>query len=92
MSTSDQNWNTEVLKELRQIGQSISTLDAKITDTKQSLQDEIHSIRAEILEFQLKSQQNDDVNAWATRFREKITLADIERLKADVDSLREYKA
>tara|TARA_B100001057_G_C22867963_1_gene957444 strand:- start:913 stop:1257 length:345 start_codon:yes stop_codon:yes gene_type:complete len=91
MSTPD-HWSTEVLKELQQIRQSISTLDAKITDTKQSLQDEIHSIRAEILEFQLKTQQLDDVTAWANRFREKITLADVERLKADVDALKEYKA
>lgn len=85
------DWNSEVLRELREIRQSISTLDEKIADTKKSLQDEIHSIRAEILEFQLKTQQLDDVTDWANRFRERITLADLERLKNEVDSLKEFK-
>jgi len=86
------DWNSEVLRELREIRQSISTLDAKIADTKKSLQDEIHSIRAEILEFQLKTQQLDDVTDWANRFRERITLADLDRLKNEVESLKEFKA
>jgi DNA repair exonuclease SbcCD ATPase subunit len=82
---------SEVLNELREIRTSISRLDAKITDTKNSLQDEIHSIRAEILEFQLKTQKLDEVDEWSKEFKSKITIADLERLRDDVITLKEFK-
>ena len=86
------NWNGEIIRELREIRNSITGLESKITDVKQSLQDEIHSIRTEMIEFQVRAQQLDEVSEWATRFKEKITLSDIERLREDVQNLREYKA
>jgi len=91
-STPHQGFNNEVLAELREIRQSLNGVESKILDVKQSLQDEIHNIRAEILEFQLKAQQLDDIGEWSARFRERITLADLERLREDVQSLKEYKA
>jgi hypothetical protein len=88
---ADQDENS-VVYELREIRNSLSTLDSKIGDVKQSLQSEIHSIRSEILQFQLKAQQLDDISEWSTRFREKITLTDIERMRDDISNLKEFKA
>lgn len=81
-----------VVKELREIRNSIVSLNTKISDVKDSLQGEIHSIRSEILQFQLKTQQLDEVTDWSTRFRERITLAELERMRDDLTALREYKA
>ena len=90
---------TSVIRELQEIRQSIAVLDSKLSDTQRSLQNEIHTIRAEIhtiraeiLEFQLKSQQLEDIHTWTTRFREKITLSDVEKLREDVLQLKEFKA
>lgn len=88
MSDSDDN----LIKELREIRNSIGTLDAKVDNVKNSLQTEIHNIRSEILQFQLKTQQLDALNEWSTRFRERITLTELERMREDIAQLREYKA
>ena len=86
--TNDQN----IINELREIRQSILNLESKVTDVKQSLQDEIHSIRAEMLEFQLRANQLDEVSAWTARFKETMTLAELERLRQDMQQLKEFKA
>jgi DNA repair exonuclease SbcCD ATPase subunit len=100
---SSEQAQAQVLAELHEIRRCInnldskivdtkSSLDSKITDTKELLQNEIHSIRNELLEFQLKAQQLDDVSNWSTQFREQITIAELERIRQDVASLKEYKA
>jgi hypothetical protein len=81
-----------VIRELREIRNSIVTMNTKISDVKDSLQSEIHGIRSEILQFQLKTQQLDDLTEWSTRFRERVTLAELERMRDDISALREYKA
>ena len=81
--------NDLILQELREIR---SSLETRITDVKESLQDEIHSIRTEMLEFQLRANQLDEISSWARRFKETVTLAEIERLRQDVQQLKEFKA
>lgn len=81
-----------VLKELQEIRQSISKLDEKIVDTKHSLQDEIHSMKEDLLSFQLKAEKLEDIHTWSKQFQENITLAELLRLRDDVASLKEYKA
>lgn len=83
--------NDNLMNELREIRNSISTLDSKIGDVKLSLQNEIHNIRSEILQFQLKTRQLDDLTEWSTRFREKVTLADLERMRDELTTLKEFK-
>lgn len=100
MSPSNQNLpQASVLDELKEIRKSIVRLDEKITDTndkiadtKTSLQDEIHSIKADLLQFQIKTQQLEELQSWSTDFKNTLTLAELERIRADVVSLKEYKA
>ena len=89
----------QIIQELQEIRRSLSSLDGTMTETQRTLQAdintlraEIHTIRAEILEFQLKAQQLDDVHRWSQKFREKLTISDLERMKSEVDQLKVYKA
>jgi len=91
MQNRESLFNAELIRELQEIRNSISSLDQKILDTKTSLQDEIHSIKSEILEFQLKTQKLEDIHTWSKEFQQKITLSEIERLRIDVSNLKEYK-
>jgi len=84
-------FQAELIKELQEIRKSITSLDQKIVDTKQSLQDEIHSIKSEILEFQLKTQKLEDIHQWSKEFQQKLTLSDLEQIKLDVSDLKIYK-
>ncbi len=91
--------NVAIMTELQEIRRSISHLDSKMSETQRDLQAdinsiraEIHTIRAEILEFQLKAQQLDDISNWTGRFREKLTISDLEKIKDEVDQLKVYKA
>ena len=86
-----------IMTELQEIRRSISNLDSKMSETQRDLQADINAIRAEIhtiraLEFQLKAQQLDDISNWTGRFREKLTISDLERIKDEVDQLKVYKA
>ena len=85
-------FDAELIRDIREIRTSISSIDTKVADFKQSIQQEIHNIRVELLQFQMRSAQLDDVTAWTTRFREQITLADLDRLKNDVQHIKEFKA
>lgn len=89
----------QIIQELQEIRRSLSSLDGTMTETQRALQAdintlraEIHTIRAEILEFQLKAQQLDDIYQWSSRFRERLTISELERMKAEVDQLKVYKA
>lgn len=84
--------DAELIRDIREIRTSINSIDTKVADFKQSIQQEIHNIRVELLQFQMRSAQLDDVTAWTSRFREQITLTDLERLKNDVQHLKEFKA
>jgi hypothetical protein len=88
MHSSD---HQDLLKELREIRELVSSLDTKILESRTQLQDEIHSIRTEVVAFQLRAIQLDDLTAWSARFRETITLQDLERLREEVQSLKEFK-
>lgn len=81
-----------LIKELKEIRELVSSLDTKILESRTQLQDEIHSIRTEVVAFQLRAIQLDDLSAWSARFRETITLQDLERLRSEVQSLKEFKA
>lgn len=88
-----------IMNELQAIRISISNLESKMTNTQKDLQTDIHSIRteihtirADILEFQLKAQQLEDVHTWVSKFKDRLTLSDLEKLREDVAHLKEYKA
>lgn len=88
-----------VLDELKEIRNSIVRLDEKITDTndkiadtKTALQDEIHSIKADLIAFQIKTQKLEDIHNWSRKFQNTVTLAELERIREDVVILKEYKA
>lgn len=91
--------NLAIMTELQEIRRSISNLESKMSDTQKDLQTDIHSIRAEIhtiradiLEFQLKAQQLEDIHTWVGKFKDRLTLSDLEKLREDVAHLKEYKA
>ena len=92
----DPNTHMEIMRELQSIRDCInetkSSLDSRISDTRELIQNEIHGIRTELLAFQAKTQQLDDLTAWSTQFRETVTLAEIERLRQDVEALKLHKA
>jgi len=96
--SNDQNTNTvysvdaELIRDIREIRTSVLSIDSKVADFKQSMQQEIHNIRVELLQFQMRASQLDEVSSWANRFREQITLSDLEKLKDDVQHLKEYRA
>jgi len=86
------SFDAELIRDIREIRTSINSIDTKVADFKQSIQQEIHNIRVELLQFQMRASQLDEVTSWTTRFREQITLADLEKLKDDVQHLKEYRA
>lgn len=89
--SNEQNQESDLSRDIREIRTCITAIDAKVADIKQSMQQEIHAIRVELLQFQMRAAQLDDVSSWSSRFREQITLTDLEKMREDVQGLKEYR-
>lgn len=80
-----------ILVEIREIQKSLNSMQTQINDVKKSLQDEIHAVRTEFLDFQIRARQLDDVYDWSQRVREVITVQELERIRNEVNELSNFK-
>ena len=90
---------TLIVEQLNRIQASITgvegqirDLDSRVTDVKESLQEEILSVKGEMLQFQLTRDKLEDVYIWSKTFRETVTISEVERLRAEVEVLRQFRA
>jgi len=80
-----------ILNEIREIQKALVSVQTQINDVKKSLQDEIHAVRTEFLDFQIRANQLDDVYTWSQKVREVITIQELERIRNEVNELSNFK-
>lgn len=80
-----------ILNEIREIQKSLGSMQTQINDVKKSLQDEIHAVRTEFLDFQIRANQLDEVYTWSQKVREIITIHELERIRHEVHELSNFK-
>ena len=78
--------------QLRDVEGHLRELDLRVTDVKDSMRQEMETVREEILQFQLTRTKIEDVYNWSKKFQETVTISEVERLRAEVETLRQFRA
>jgi len=78
--------------QLRDVEGRLRELDVRVSDVKNSVREEMESVREEILQFQLTRNKIEDVYNWSRKFQETVTISEVERLRAEVENLRQFRA
>lgn len=78
--------------QLRDVEGHLRELDLRVTDVKDSMRQEMETVREEILQFQLTRTKIEDVYNWSKKFQETVTIGEVERLRAEVETLRQFRA
>tara|TARA_Y100000592_G_scaffold94261_1_gene158730 strand:+ start:310 stop:699 length:390 start_codon:yes stop_codon:yes gene_type:complete len=78
--------------QLRDVEGHLRDLDLRVSDVKESVRQEMENVREEVLQFQLTRNKIEDVHTWSKKFRETVTISEVERLRAEVENLRQFRA
>jgi DNA repair ATPase RecN len=78
--------------QLRDVEGHLRELDLRVSDVKESMRQEMETVREEILQFQLTRTKIEDVYVWSKKFRETVTISEVERLRSEVETLRQFRA
>ena len=78
--------------QLRDVEVHLRELDARVSDVKDSMRQEMEAVRDEILQFQLTRTKIEDVYNWSRKFQETVTISEVERLRSEVETLRQFRA
>lgn len=78
--------------QLRDVEGHLRELDLRVSDVKNSVREEMETVREEILQFQLTRNKIEDVYNWSRKFQETVTISEVERLRSEVETLRQFRA
>jgi len=78
--------------QLRDVEGHLRELDIRVSDVKNSVREEMETVREEILQFQLTRNKIEDVYNWSRKFQETVTISEVERLRSEVETLRQFRA
>lgn len=78
--------------QLRDVEGHLRELDVRVSDVKDSVRQEMEAVRDEILQFQLTRTKIEEVYSWSRKFQDTVTISEVERLRAEVENLRQFRA
>lgn len=78
--------------QLRDVEGHLRELDVRVSDVKSSVRQEMEAVRDEILQFQLTRTKIEEVYSWSRKFQDTVTISEVERLRAEVENLRQFRA